>query len=121
MSEWDRPQGPRVLTVFMYLNDVEEGGGTHFGRLGLTVMPKRGKVLIWPSVLDDDPEEWDERTHHEALEVTKVRVTETLCRYHLIARHLTIALTHVLQGIKYGTNAWIHLRDIKTQMDNGCV
>lgn len=74
MSEWDRPHGPRILTVFMYLNDVEEGGGTHFGRLGITVQPKKGKVVIWPSVLDEDPEELDERTHHEALPVTKVRV-----------------------------------------------
>lgn len=84
-----------MLTVFMYLNDVEEGGGTHFGRLNLTVMPKKGRAVIWPSVLDEDPVEWDERTHHEALVVES--------------------------GIKYGANAWIHLRDFKTQSAKGCV
>jgi prolyl 4-hydroxylase len=26
----ERPQGVRILTVFLYLNDVEEGGGTNF-------------------------------------------------------------------------------------------
>jgi prolyl 4-hydroxylase len=116
-----------VLTVFMYLNDVEEGGGTHFGPLELTVMPKKGKVVIWPSVLDDDPEEWDTRTHHEALVVTKVRIAQlnTLFvalrsrRSHLI-EYSNNRRSNSLQGIKYGTNAWIHLRDFKTEMDKGC-
>jgi len=78
----------------MYLNDVAEGGGTNFMRIGKTVMPKRGKAVIWPSVLDEDPLEMDERTHHEALVVTK--------------------------GLKYGTNTWIHLRDFKTNSEKGC-
>jgi prolyl 4-hydroxylase len=79
----------------MYLNDVEEGGGTHFGPLNLTVQPKKGRVVIWPSVLDEDPLEMDERTHHEALPVKA--------------------------GIKYGANAWLHLRDFKTQSEKGCI
>lgn len=95
VTEWHRPQGPRILTVFMYLNDVEEGGGTHFGPLNLTVQPKKGRVVIWPSVLDEDPLEMDERTHHEALPVKA--------------------------GIKYGANAWLHLRDFKTQSEKGCI
>mmetsp|Transcript_10336 Transcript_10336/g.15539 ORF Transcript_10336/g.15539 Transcript_10336/m.15539 type:complete len:504 (-) Transcript_10336:508-2019(-) len=49
------PAGPRLLTAFLYLNDVEEGGGTNFPRLGITVNPKRGRLLLWPSVLDSDP------------------------------------------------------------------
>jgi prolyl 4-hydroxylase len=77
----DRPQGPRILTVFLYLNDVEAGGGTHFTDLDITVMPKRGRALIWPSVFDNDPRLKDARTHHEALPVEK--------------------------GIKYGANAWV--------------
>eukprot|EP00934_Nitzschia_sp_Nitz4_P006478 Nitzschia sp. Nitz4//scaffold91_size79674//40433//44313//NITZ4_005370-RA/size79674-processed-gene-0.95-mRNA-1//1//CDS//3329560109//6468//frame0 len=93
--EWDSAQGPRVLTVYMYLNDVEEGGGTMFGELGnLTVMPEKGRVVMWPSVLDEDPSEWDQRTMHEALDVKS--------------------------GIKYGANAWIHLRDFKVQSEKGC-
>ena len=84
------PSGPRILTMFLYLNDVEEGGGTRFPELApnakpLTVDPKKGKALLWPSVLDDDPKEMDEWTMHEALPVVK--------------------------GKKYAANAWLHLRD----------
>jgi len=93
-----RPSGPRILTFFLYLNDVEEGGGTNFPRLGggdgLTVMPKKGKALLWPSVTNDEPETWDPRTHHAALPVEK--------------------------GIKFAANAWIHLRDFKTPHEVGC-
>lgn len=87
--------GPRILTVFIYLNDVERGGGTHFEELDVTVFPKRGRVLIWPSVYDNNPNEKDWRTMHEALPVE--------------------------EGIKYGANAWFHLRDYQTPNDNGCM
>ena len=50
-------------------NDVEAGGGTNFPDLDITVMPKRGRVLIWPSVLDSDPNQKDDRTEHQALPV----------------------------------------------------
>jgi hypothetical protein len=76
--------GPRIVTVYIYLNDVHGGGGTHFEKLDLTVMPKRGRVVIWPSVYDHDVNEKDWRTMHEALPVEA--------------------------GIKYGANAWFHLR-----------
>jgi prolyl 4-hydroxylase len=90
----ERQAGVRLLTVFLYLNDVEEGGGTDFPGLGITVQPKRGRALIWPSVLDEAPDEKDPRTEHQALPVIK--------------------------GIKYGANAWIHQRDFKTPNNNGC-
>eukprot|EP00542_Grammatophora_oceanica_P002539 CAMPEP_0194069488 /NCGR_PEP_ID=MMETSP0009_2-20130614/87666_1 /TAXON_ID=210454 /ORGANISM="Grammatophora oceanica, Strain CCMP 410" /LENGTH=421 /DNA_ID=CAMNT_0038722679 /DNA_START=46 /DNA_END=1311 /DNA_ORIENTATION=- len=49
----NRQEGARIITVFLYLNDVEAGGGTEFPLLDkLTVMPKKGKALIWPSVLN---------------------------------------------------------------------
>lgn len=76
-----RPQGPRILTFFLYLNDVEEGGGTHFNNMDLTVMPSKGKAVIWPSVLDENPMKKEQWTHHEALPV--------------------------LKGVKYGANAWV--------------
>eukprot|EP01083_Nonionella_stella_P202779 740500_1 len=58
--------GPRILTWYMYLSDVEEGGGTHFPKLGITNLPKLGRVVFWPSVLDSDPSRIDGRTYHEA-------------------------------------------------------
>lgn len=90
----ERQEGVRILTVFLYLNEVEEGGGTNFPKLDLTVLPKRGRALLWPSVLNEDPNAIDPRTDHQALPVIK--------------------------GIKYGANAWVHQRDFKTPNKNGC-
>ena len=89
-----RQPGVRVLTMYLYLNDVEEGGGTNFNKLNITVMPKRGRALLWPSVFDEDPTKEDKRTTHQALAVEK--------------------------GLKYGCNAWFHLSDFKTPHQNGC-
>ena len=87
--------GVRILTVFLYLNTVEEGGGTSFPRLQhLTVTPTKGRVLIWPSVLDEDPNRQDDRTYHEALPVEK--------------------------GVKYGANVWVHQRDYRKSYNYGC-
>jgi prolyl 4-hydroxylase len=93
-TDFNRPQGVRILTVFLYLNDVEAGGGTHFPQLDVTVQPKRGRAVIWANVLDDSSDSIDLRTEHEALPVEK--------------------------GIKYGANAWIHQRDFKTPYAKGC-
>mmetsp|Transcript_1599 Transcript_1599/g.3844 ORF Transcript_1599/g.3844 Transcript_1599/m.3844 type:complete len:715 (-) Transcript_1599:658-2802(-) len=88
------PAGPRILTFFLYLNDVEEGGETRFtdvlgddSSLYIDVLPKKGRALLWPSMTNEDLEAHDARTYHAALEVTK--------------------------GIKYGANAWLHLRDFR--------
>ena len=32
------------------------------GRLNISVRPKRGRALLWPSVLDADPNARDDRT-----------------------------------------------------------
>lgn len=88
------PCGVRILTLFIYLNDVEEGGGTHFPLLDITVQPKKGSALLWPSVLDEAPESKDGRTDHEALPVIK--------------------------GLKYGANAWIHSRNFKAAFEDNC-
>eukprot|EP00562_Extubocellulus_spinifer_P020625 CAMPEP_0178616004 /NCGR_PEP_ID=MMETSP0698-20121128/2980_1 /TAXON_ID=265572 /ORGANISM="Extubocellulus spinifer, Strain CCMP396" /LENGTH=419 /DNA_ID=CAMNT_0020254805 /DNA_START=49 /DNA_END=1308 /DNA_ORIENTATION=+ len=97
----DRSHGHRVLTIFLYLNDVESGGGeTHFRDLGgaaaaaaategMAITPRAGRMLIWPSVLNERPNERDDRTFHGSLPVGE-------------------------GGIKYGANAWIHIRDYRT-------
>ena len=111
VKELARPQGVRLLTVFLYLSSVEEGGGTYFNELKsvdtnigtesipgtggeVTINPKLGRAVIWPSVLDIDPEQPDRRARHGA-EV-------------------------VIRGTKYGANAWIHSRNYKTPYFNTC-
>lgn len=92
-----RVQGVRIFTIFMYLNDVPKGGGTRFTDLpggAITVMPQKGKAILWPSVLADEPNTIDPRTHHEALPV--------------------------LAGEKYGANFWIHQYDFRGAHYKGC-
>ncbi|MEQ8955410.1 MAG: 2OG-Fe(II) oxygenase [Gammaproteobacteria bacterium] len=39
----------RVFAWMTYLNDVEDGGETHFVYQQLDVQPQKGKTLIWPA------------------------------------------------------------------------
>lgn len=39
----------RVLAWMTYLNDVEDGGSTHFVNQDLEIQPQTGKTLIWPA------------------------------------------------------------------------
>ena len=64
-----------------------------FQDLQFTVQPKKGRAVIWPSLLNEDPNANDGRTDHGALPVQ--------------------------EGIKYGTNAWIHQKDNKAVMAAG--
>jgi hypothetical protein len=96
------PYGARILTFFLYLNDMEEdgddidaGGGTRFPDLGnLTITPKRGRAVIWPNVRNDQPDEMEEWTFHEAMPV--------------------------LKGQKFGSNIWYHQYDYQTPAAHDC-
>ncbi len=39
----------RVLAWMTYLNDVDDGGATHFVHQNLDIQPQQGKTLIWPA------------------------------------------------------------------------
>ncbi len=39
----------RVLVWMTYLNDVEDGGSTHFSHYDLDIQPQKGLTLIWPA------------------------------------------------------------------------
>ena len=39
----------RIFAWMTYLNDVEDGGGTHFRFQNLTTKSKKGLTLLWPS------------------------------------------------------------------------
>ena len=90
----DLPCGARIMTLFLYLNDVVEGGNTSFPDLGISVKPKKGSALLWPNVKDEDPMEKDPRVEHEAEVVVK--------------------------GVKYGANAWVHSEDFQTPFQLKC-
>ena len=100
--ERDRVEGPRILTVFLYLNTVEEGGETRFQwfesnnseKKSLRIQPQLGRAVIWPNVLNEYPLERDDRTEHEAMPVIK--------------------------GRKFAANVWIHLRSIVMAVERGC-
>ena len=94
----DRPCGSRILTFYIYLNTLpdEAGGGTNFPKLHLTVTPKLGRAILWPSILNDAPFEMDPLSNHQALPVLR---NDT---------------------IKYGINAWIHQRDFQQANHVGC-
>lgn len=86
--------GARILTMFLYLSDVEEGGETCFPTLNICVKPKRGRALLWPSVHSNDPFHIDQRTLHEAKPVIK--------------------------GTKYAANSWIHMYNFRIPNLWGC-
>jgi prolyl 4-hydroxylase len=44
--------GARLLTALLYLNDVEEGGGTHLSKLNIEVRAKKGKLLVFRNVYE---------------------------------------------------------------------
>jgi hypothetical protein len=39
----------RVLAWMTYLNDVEDGGATHFVHQDMEIQPQKGRTLIWPA------------------------------------------------------------------------
>jgi len=90
-------QGPRQFTFFLYLNDVEAGGETHFPRLDLKVKPKKGRAIMWPNVYFDQKSENNQRLHPKT--------------FH--------AALPVIKGEKYGANKWIHKGDFLTPWENG--
>jgi len=86
--------GPRLYTFFMYLNDVEAGGQTAFPLLNISVTPKRGRAVLWPSVLNEEPKARDDRTEHEAVTVER--------------------------GTKFAANYWLHMHDFQGPSQLGC-
>ena len=91
----EQQHGVRVLTILVYLSDVEAGGGTHFPLLNLTVTPKRGRALIFPNVLNAKPTSEERRTLHEALPVEA--------------------------GEKFAVSMYVHQKDYKQPFYEHCI
>ena len=67
-------RGNRLRTVLVYLNDVEEGGGTGFDSLSeydreVVVEPKMGKMVVFNNVNDDGS--LNKKSRHAGLPVIK--------------------------------------------------
>lgn len=43
-------QSQRTWTAMVYLNDVDQGGETHFPQIGFTSRPRKGNLLVWLNV-----------------------------------------------------------------------
>lgn len=74
-------KGPRLATLMVYLNDSYKGGGTHFPLLNKTVIPKKGKAVLFYNI--DENGDIIRESLHEGMPV--------------------------LYGKKYICNKWIHL------------
>lgn len=77
-----RRGGQRSWTAMAYLNDVEEGGTTDFTRIGVSIPPQRGALLVWNNATPEGEPNWD--TMHAA--------------------------TPVLRGVKYVITKWYRTR-----------
>ena len=84
----------KLTLINIRFSSIPTGGETRFDYVDRMVTPKLGRVAIWPSVLDEDPSAKDERTVHEAIPV--------------------------VQGQKFGANAWLHLRNYTKGQEMGC-
>ena len=61
--------GQRSWTAMVFLNEVEEGGTTEFGDLGLSIEPKQGVLLAWNNATPEGlPNKW---TAHAGAPVVK--------------------------------------------------
>jgi prolyl 4-hydroxylase len=74
MDQHGKPQvqdtnGQRTVTVFIYLNKVDEGGETEFPRLAVKVFPEKGKAVAFLNC--DTQGQPDPDTLHAGLPVTR--------------------------------------------------
>ncbi|XP_034938307.1 prolyl 4-hydroxylase subunit alpha-1 [Chelonus insularis] len=74
--------GNRIATVLYYMSDVEQGGGTVFTAINISLWPKKGSAAVWYNLKPNG--EGDYKTRHAACPV--------------------------LTGSKWVANKWLHER-----------
>ena len=45
-----------MVTVLAYLNDVEQGGGTGFPELNITIPAKKGNIVVFHNTINNNSE-----------------------------------------------------------------
>lgn len=48
-ASWSEPSRERICGIIVYLNDVEEGGGTYFRHQNTYIDAKKGRIAIFPA------------------------------------------------------------------------
>lgn len=86
--------GNRILSLYVFLSDVEDGGELRFTEIEKQVTPQKGRAVLWQNVMDDALDVMQTLTFHEALPVKR--------------------------GKKYGMNLWFHSRNMREAMESGC-
>ena len=84
--EEQRKGGQRSWTAMAYLSEVEEGGQTEFVRLGVSIPPQRGLLLVWNNAAPDGSPNWD--TMHAAHPVVRGRSESIRCLDCEISRQI---------------------------------
>lgn len=90
----------RLVTVFVYLNEVCEGGCTHFPLLNLRVKPKRGRAVLFCNI--DKHGMPDPRTVHSGEEV--LQTSHNVDKKQTQESKDDGALND--PNVKYGINIW---------------
>lgn len=62
--------GQRLYSCIIYLNDNFEGGETYFSQLAKTIIPVKGKAVLWRNCIEGTSEP-DYLSLHESIPVTK--------------------------------------------------
>lgn len=75
-------RGNRTWTFMVYLNEVEEGGATHFASINYTVQPKAGRAVLWNNLHPDGtPNEYTRHAGQPVIKGHKVIITKWFRRY----------------------------------------
>jgi prolyl 4-hydroxylase len=81
-----RGSGLRILTAFLYLSDVKKGGETEFPKAGVSVKPRKGKLVVWANVNNN---------------------------LQTVADHSWHLSKPVIKGHKFAANFWVHPHDFR--------
>lgn len=77
--------GNRTITFMIYLNDDFKGGNTYFNKLEFSVVPKKGRAVVWNSLHKDGSVNYN--TSHEG--------------------------SRIVSGKKYIITKWFRMKDYK--------